>query len=88
MIKVRAERRDLNNQINAEVKRITNNLENEVAVVTSREQALASGLSELQETAKNDGKASIRLRDLQRETEANRVLYESFLNRFKQTSAQ
>jgi capsular exopolysaccharide synthesis family protein len=45
-------------------------------------------LDDLQNVATESGQAQVRLRELQREAEANRTLYESFLARYKETSAQ
>jgi succinoglycan biosynthesis transport protein ExoP len=49
---------------------------------------LRKNLDELQGVSTESGQAQIRLRELQREAEANRTLYESFLARYKETSAQ
>ncbi|MCP4907038.1 MAG: GumC family protein, partial [bacterium] len=88
MIKVRAQLKDLNLQIASEVKRIVANLENEVAVARSRTISLQNSLDTLQGRRSSEQVARIRLRALQREAQANRALYESFLGRFKETSEQ
>jgi len=88
MIDVQAERRDLDRQIEAEVRRIVAGLENSVAEIETRELALKSSLGELQGQAGDDNQAMVRLRELRREADANRTLYESFLHRFKETTEQ
>lgn len=88
MINVRAEQKDLQRELAAEVSRIVANLENEVAVAQSRDRSLTQSLWKLQgETSKGE-QASIRLRELQREASANRAVYETFLSRFKETVEQ
>ncbi|HJO23094.1 MAG: polysaccharide biosynthesis tyrosine autokinase [Myxococcota bacterium] len=88
MIKIRAQRQDLGFEVEAEVKRITANLANEVTVARSRSQSLHRSLEELQRQRSTGEVARIRLRELEREAAANRTLYESFLGRFKETSEQ
>ena len=88
MIKIRAQLKDLNLQVGSEVKRIVANFENEVAVARSRTLSLQNSLDTLQGRRSSEQIARIRLRALQRESQANRALYESFLGRFKETSEQ
>ena len=88
MIKAHAEIRDLQNKIAEEVQKIIQALANEVEVARAKETQLHSDLRSLEGKAGTEMKDSIQLRQLQREADANRLLYESFLNRFKQTSEQ
>lgn len=88
MIKIRAQREDLEQGVEAEVKRIVANLENEVSVARSRSESLRRSLEQLQQLRSTGEVARIRLRELDREAAANRELYESFLGRFKETSEQ
>lgn len=88
MIKVRAERRDLSVAIDREVARTVANVENEVEVARTRVQSLESSLNELEGRSGEGGLKEVRLRELESDAEAVRTLYESFLERFKQTSEQ
>ena len=88
VVNVRAERRDIANQIAAEVKRIVANLKNEYEVALSREASLKKSLEEIKLRNKGASQAAIQLRELEREAASNKTLYEAFLNRFKQTSEQ
>ncbi len=88
VVNVRAERRDIANQIAAEVKRIIANLRNEYDVALSREASLRKSLEEIKKRNKGASQAAIKLRELEREATSNKTLYEAFLNRFKQTSEQ
>ncbi len=88
MIKARNQSEESKLELKAEVGRIVANLENEVAVAKSRTSSLERSLSQLERQRSTGEVARIRLRELEREASANRVLYESFLGRFKETSEQ
>jgi capsular exopolysaccharide synthesis family protein len=85
MIALRDEKKNLDAKIEEEVKRIIRNLSNEVSVAKARLSSLDASLDEIQGTANVQGKASIKLRELEREAQANRTLYETFQARFKAT---
>jgi exopolysaccharide transport family protein len=88
VVNARAQLAETKRLIDQELKRILQNTRESYRVAQSREQALQHSLDELQSTSSESGKAQVRLRDLQREADANRTLYESFLARYKQTTAQ
>ena len=88
IIKIEAQRKDLQRQISAEVRRIVDSIKNEADVARTRVNALQKSLDELQNKASVNNQAEIRLRELKREADANKAVYESFLNRFKETSQQ
>ena len=74
--------------IDQEVQRILENTREAYQVAQSREQALKKSLDQLQTASTDLSKSQIRLRELQREADANRTLYEFFLARYKSTTAQ
>lgn len=88
LISTRAERADLRGKINAEVNKIVQNLRNEVSVVRAREATLRASLTDLEQRMGDLNENEIELRALQREADADRQLYETFLARFKETSTQ
>ncbi|MDD3288755.1 MAG: polysaccharide biosynthesis tyrosine autokinase [Alphaproteobacteria bacterium] len=88
MINVHAEYVDLQHKIAEEVQKITRSLANEVDVAKAKEDQIAKDLAALEKKAGAELKDSVQLRQLKREADANRTLYESFLGRFKQTSEQ
>lgn len=88
MINLRAEMRDLNTKINAEVGKIVQQLRNEVRVAEAREASISAGLRQTETRAAEANRDEVQLRALQREATANRTLYETFLGRFKETSEQ
>jgi succinoglycan biosynthesis transport protein ExoP len=85
---VRAQLRDTQRLINEEVQRILQGTKHAYEVAQSREASLQKSLDELQGVSTGSSQAQVRLRELQREAEANRTIYESFLARYKETSAR
>lgn len=85
---VRAQRQDTQRLINEEIQRIVQSTRHDYDVAKSREASLQQSFDQLQGVSGNSGQAQVRLHELQREAEANRTLYESYLARFKETSAQ
>jgi exopolysaccharide transport family protein len=85
---VRAQRRDTQKLINEEIRRILESTRHDYDVARSRETSLQQSLDQLQGVSTSSGQAQVRLRELQREAEANRTQYESYLARSKETTAQ
>ncbi len=88
VIQVRAEIADLRGKIQLEVGKIVDSLKNEVATQQARETSLDAMLDSIKGRAAKSDIADVQLRDLERQAEANRTLYENFLNQYKLTSAQ
>ena len=85
---VRAQLKDTQRLINEEIRRILDSTRHDYDVAKSREASLQQSLDQVQGVSSSSGSALVRLRELQREAEANRTLYESYLARYKETSAQ
>lgn len=88
VVSARAQLQDVRRSISSEAKRILTSTENALQVAGSREKSIAASLAEVRGTASRDGQAEVILRELERESAANKALFESFLGRFKQTSEQ
>jgi polysaccharide biosynthesis transport protein len=88
MLELAAEKAKLASKVDLEIANIIANLENEVKVSRSRERALAEALEEAKDRSAVTSQAEIQLRQLEREAEANRSLYQAFLTRLKQTEEQ
>jgi capsular exopolysaccharide synthesis family protein len=86
MINIKAQERDLDIKIQDEIDRIVQGMQGDVVAARAKIDSLQESLTGLQTGPQND--AQVQLHELQREADADRTLYESFLNRFKQTSAQ
>jgi len=82
------ELRALQGKISEEVSKIVQGLGNEVEVARAKETSLENELERLQDQAGKGSQAEVTLKQLQREADANRTLYETFLGRFKQVSEQ
>jgi capsular exopolysaccharide synthesis family protein len=82
------EKQNLQNKVAREVDRIAKSLENEVKVLASGAATIEGEINELKKQTTVDNEASVRLRELERQAQASRQLYESFLERFKETKEQ
>jgi exopolysaccharide transport family protein len=88
VVNARAQLRETQKLINEEVQRILDSTRQAYQVAKSREEALQKSLDSLKQVSDDSGRERVRLRELQRIADANRTLYESFLARYKETSAQ
>lgn len=77
-----------NTQIQTEVRRIVSNLESEVTISRQRLNSLERNLSSMRSTLAENNRASVRLRELERNAEASRTTYETYLERYKQIDDQ
>ena len=84
--RINQEERGINEQIQIELRRIVSNIEGDVAIARKRVQSLESNLGSMRSTLAQNNQASVRLRELERNAEASRSIYEAFLSRFKQTN--
>jgi exopolysaccharide transport family protein len=85
---VNAQLRDTQKLISSEVARILQSRRHGYEVAAAREQSLQKSLNALQDVSSASGQAEVRLRELQREADANRSLYESFLGNYKEATAR
>jgi capsular exopolysaccharide synthesis family protein len=88
VVKVLAEKQGLNSQIDDEVRRIALTLKSELDVAKSREESLEASLKAASLKATSQKSEYVELRELQREAESDKALYESMLQRMKQATAQ
>jgi exopolysaccharide transport family protein len=85
---VRAQLKDTQRLINEEIRRIVQSARHDYDVARSREMSLQKSFEELQGVSNVSNQALLQLHELRREADANRTLYESYLARYKETSAQ
>ena len=88
MLKVRAELAQIRSRIATEVDRLVQNLRGELAVLRGRESGLLGQIRDVEIRVLDQNQAEVRLRELEREAQANRAIYEAFLSRFKETGEQ
>lgn len=88
MLKAKRQLSDIDAQIQGEITRIISNLQAKVQVSATRAAAIAGSLGSAHGALANNNRAMVRLNELERSAEASRTLYESYLNRFKETTSQ
>lgn len=88
VVNVRAERREIERQISAEVTRIIANLKNDYDVANSRVDSLTLSVQAATGQTGSDNALAIKLRELDRDATANRTLYEAFLTQSKTLAEQ
>jgi succinoglycan biosynthesis transport protein ExoP len=88
MVNTRADLASVRAKMNDEVKRIVQDLANEVAVAKAREDELAANMAKLQSGVAKADLAGVELRDLTREADTNKELFQTFLTRFREIVEQ
>jgi capsular exopolysaccharide synthesis family protein len=88
MLKAKRELQDVDTQIEGEIRRIISNLEAKAQVSRQRAAAIGGSLGGARGALAANNRAMVRLNELQRTAEASRTLYESYLNRYKETNSQ
>jgi capsular exopolysaccharide synthesis family protein len=87
MIRIQAEIQEIHNKITLEIRKVAAGIENELSIATSREQSLQSSLRSVTASTSSSSKDEVQLRALEREAAANKLLFENFLTRSKETSS-
>jgi succinoglycan biosynthesis transport protein ExoP len=88
MLKAKRQLSDIDAQIQQEIGRIISNLQAKAQVSQQRTASISGSLGGARGTLVANSRALVRLNELQRNADASRTLYESYLNRFKETSTQ
>lgn len=88
IIGLRSELASVDQRIRDEMQRTVQALNNDVAVARASEQSLQNRLRQLEASYADGAKVEIQVRQFQREADAARELYQSFLQRMKETGAQ
>jgi succinoglycan biosynthesis transport protein ExoP len=81
VVNVRAERRDLQRSIAAEVQRTAAKIRNDYELAKTRSAAMERTLQEVTGQSGADGMTAISLRELERTATVNKTMYEDFLQR-------
>ncbi|MGH6887458.1 MAG: polysaccharide biosynthesis tyrosine autokinase, partial [Geminicoccales bacterium] len=88
MVNTRAEIQSVRDKMLDEVRRIAQDLENEVSIAVARERELQSSMARLQDEAARVDLAGVELGALQNEVDTNRQLFQTFLVRFREIVEQ
>ncbi len=86
MLKVRAEVADAQAQVAAEIDRLVISLKNDYEAAEDREHQLAENFTGLKDGQILAKEASVRLMELERESQTEKQLYEALMARYKQTT--
>ncbi|WP_137700402.1 GumC family protein [Marimonas lutisalis] len=88
MVSISAQIENIDRSIQEELHRKVEEMRSDVVVTRNRETALQGQIEVVSDRADALSKASVRLSQLERSAEATRLVYENFLSRYKETSAQ
>ncbi len=88
LVSARTEVEDIERQMEAEVARIVSNIEAEMNVAEDQIATINARIANNRRVLISENAATVELRELEREAEASRALYEEFLLRFNQTREQ
>jgi exopolysaccharide transport family protein len=79
---------DIDSQIQAEIRRVISNLDAQAQVARQRTGSLQGSLGASRGTLQANSAAGVRLGELERNAESVRTLYQTFLDRYRETTAQ
>ncbi len=88
MINVHNELRDISAKVEEETQKILSGADSDLDIARSKVKGLEDGMAALKSQTGEGDQAMVALRQLRREADANKTLYESFLSRFKQIAEQ
>ena len=88
MVQIQAQRQELRHKIRDEIQRITKSLENQVRIAQTREASLARDLEVLKSKETQSNQASLGLRALERNAEANRLILQKMMASSIEAAAQ
>ena len=88
IVSIQEEKATLQRKIDAEVERIATTIANEGEVIASRIRALEGEMKDVSDGSSLDRGVAVKLRELERDADASRNLYNSFLERYKELAEQ
>jgi succinoglycan biosynthesis transport protein ExoP len=88
MVNLQSQIEEIKRKIDDEAGKTVRGLQGDVSAARAKESSLREQLNGIQKNANQEGKLDVQLRELQREADANKLLYENFLTKFKQTSSE
>jgi succinoglycan biosynthesis transport protein ExoP len=88
VVKAKNQLADIDKQIDAEIQRIMSNLEAQDQIQQQRTGSLAGSVGRARGQLASNSKAMVKLNELQMNADSARSLYESYLDRYRQTASQ
>src|SRR5690606_26772378 len=86
ILALNAEITELRRKKDTEISRIADSMNNNVLAARARVETLQKNLETLEQKRRRENAAAIGLRELEREVAANKSIYETFLNKYKEAS--
>ncbi|NQZ13488.1 MAG: polysaccharide biosynthesis tyrosine autokinase [Alphaproteobacteria bacterium] len=88
MINARSELSDLRNKMRSELRVVAEGLKAELQVSQARVVALEDSLREIEKIKQTENQASIKLRELARESDSSQMIFDTFLETYKKSDDQ
>lgn len=88
MVKAQSQLEQVRRQLGDEIGNQLKTLRADFAIKKQREAAILAQIHTVEGTVLNQNSAAIKLHELEREAQANRTLYETFLSKFKESGEQ
>lgn len=88
LLQARSEQGQISGRIAAEVNKIISSVQGDAEASRSKEQQLQEAVSQLERQAGGLGQSEVELRQLEREAQSSRAIYEDFLKRSKEVREQ
>ncbi|WP_293883614.1 GNVR domain-containing protein [Sphingomonas sp.] len=88
LVEARSQLADIDREINAEVARIISGMQGSASASAGRVASLQGTVNQTRAQLAANGAAGVKLAELERNAEAVRTLYETYLARYRQTSTQ
>ncbi len=88
MVDAEADRDNVRDKIDGEVQRVIQAIENDVRLLRERERVIANEMASIRNDNASQNQAEVQLRDLERDAESIRELYQEFLRRLRETREQ
>lgn len=88
MRNINAQIKDINAKISAEIQRIIGGLKNQLNIAKDQHQRIVARMKKLKAQVGQSNEESVKLRQLEREAQADRDMLQSLLKRSKETSGQ
>ncbi len=88
IVKLKDELAGVRSQIDSEMRKVSASIGNEVEVAEARVRALQEGLDDLKDVRDVENEKMIRLNELMREADSNRLIFDNFLQTYKRSDEQ
>jgi succinoglycan biosynthesis transport protein ExoP len=88
MVSARRDLADVDSQIHAEIQRIISNLDAQAQVAREKTGSIAGSVAHSRGDLVGNSRASVRLNELERNLDSYRSLYETLLNRYKESNTE